>query len=258
MNSEHVVEMNEVCSELETYMISLSRDEWKRDRFDKSSQVNGLSFPYKVWPGVLVRESPEIVQWAIEEGYMSSTMSNPNWKGNIGSALAHISVWDFIAKQPDNKVFLVLEDNALVTDLSYKIVQEFIKLKFDFLNISVHRPTGKSTNRSDLLKMEYINHRNRGALCRRGNKLFHRPNVLLSSYLLRPYGARLLLEYMKKYKFDLSSSQCIIDQCVSVSIHSDKKNSIVAYVVNHKTGNWKYFGHIETKNDSRILENAFT
>jgi hypothetical protein len=47
------------------------------------------------------------------------------------------------------------------------------------------------------------------------------PNVWLSSYLLRPSGARQLLAYFRAHNFDLS-----IDRAVSTAIMSDKSNKM--------------------------------
>ena len=75
------------------------------------------------------------------------------------------------------------------------------------------------------------------------------PNVWLSSYLLRPSGARKLLANLPACQFDFSRD--IIDSCV-VTLIMRRVGDIKGYVVDHD----KFFGHVETEGDTRRQENA--
>ena len=221
----------------QVYMISLTKDEWKRKRFQKSMDDNQQYFDYKQWEGVMVRENPEILQWAIDEKL--GHFSDMKLKGNIGSALAHLTLWDFISKQDDGSDFLILEDNALVTSESVSAVMQMLKYEYDMTYLLALRPSGTRTNVPGLLraKKKYFY----------GFKL---PNIWLSSYLLRPSGARKLLSYFRKRDFDLST--VIIDQAVSKAILSGSSDDMNVLVVDHK----RFFGHVETNGDTRRLENS--
>ena len=41
-------------------------------------------------------------------------------KPTLGAALAHITLWEYSAEKAQNELFLVLEDNALATKITWK------------------------------------------------------------------------------------------------------------------------------------------
>jgi GR25 family glycosyltransferase involved in LPS biosynthesis len=220
---------------LEIKLISMPSDKWKRDRFNQSMTKNNQFFNYNIWDGILLREKPYLLDWAIKNKY-SCVPKQMKAKGNIGSALAHITLWDYIAKQHNNVSFLVFEDNVLATNKSWKIIEKVKKINYDFINLRVLRPRGKKTNIPNLLEYNKIKIR----------ELF--PNVWLSSYLITPRGAKLFLQNLKKYQYDLSIN--IIDRIVTQFLHTD--TNIKAYIIDSD----EYFGHIETSNDTRRKENS--
>ena len=229
-----------------TYMISLPKDKWKKDRFDDNMEKNNQEIEYNIWNGVLVDEEPEILEWAKENDLIN--ISNDRLKGNIGSFLAHLTLWDFIARQDDDRHFLILEDNALVTKNTKTGINKLLKLDYNIVLLSALRPLGEKTHIDDLLKVgHYSNFQINMWWGRR--KL---PNIWLSSYLLKPPGARKILSYFKKYKFDAST--VIVDQALSYSILKDKSNKKKAYVIN----NDKIFGHVETEGDTRRIQNGWS
>merc|ERR1719230_236971 len=71
-------------SSIQIYMISCPHDKWKRDRFEKSMSDNKQHFEFKIWDGILAREKPDLLQWALDHGY-TRTPSKPHMRGNIGS-----------------------------------------------------------------------------------------------------------------------------------------------------------------------------
>ena len=222
---------------VQTYLISLPRDAWKRERFRESMRRSKQHFEYEEWSGVLLRENPAALRWALSRKL--GHVSNPALKGNIGSALAHLTLWDHIARQDDTRNFLVLEDNAIVTSKSVGAVRKLTRLRYDMIYLVALRPKGKPTARSDLLQVTH-DPRPREPL----------PNVWLSSYLLRPRGARQLLAYFKTHNFDIST--VIVDRAVSRAIQSDPTGRMRVFVVNHS----EFFGHVETKADTRRRENV--
>jgi len=228
---------NSTEARLHTYMITLPHDQWKRDRFQQSMDSSGGYFDYKQWEGVIVRERPDILKWTIDNKL--GHVTNEKLKGNIGSALAHITLWDFVARHNENDHFLIFEDNALVQKKSKQAIADMMKVDYDMLYLRALRPRGRKTQIPGLLKSTY-----------EPEVKEPMPNVWLSSYLLKPSGARQLLEYFKEHNFDLSTT--IIDRAVSRAILSDPSEKMKVFVVDHG----EFFGHVETKGDTRRRENS--
>jgi GR25 family glycosyltransferase involved in LPS biosynthesis len=222
--------------DLKIMLISLPKDKWKRDRFKKTMITHKQFFNYKIWDGIILREKQHLLDWAIENKYTIEP-KDPQKKGNIGSALAHITLWDEISKHDDNVYFLVFEDNVLATNKSWECIQKVKNLNYDFINMCVLRPKGNKTQIPNILAFDKKSVRE------------PLPNVWLSSYLITPKGATLFLEELKKNQYDLSVN--IIDRIVTRFLHS-KDNNIKAYIFD----NHNYFGHIETPNDTRRKENS--
>lgn len=222
---------------LHTYMITLPQDQWKRDRFQRSMDACGCHLDYKQWEGIIVRERPDVLKWAVDNRLGHVTQEK--LKGNIGSALAHITLWDFVARHGENDHFLILEDNALVKETSAQAIADMMKVDYDILYLRALRPVGSATQVPGLLRTKYTRNIQEPV-----------PNVWLSSYLLKPSGAKQLLSYFQEHNFDLSTR--IIDRAVSTAILSDPSEKIKAYVVDHDA----CFGHVETSGDTRRRENS--
>lgn len=241
--------MNSVCKPLRipqgvtlhTFMITLPHDQWKRDRFKRSMDMHAQKIDYEQWEGVMVKNNPEILHWAMENKL--GHVKNERLKGNIGSALAHLTLWDYVAKRDDEEHFLILEDNALLAEKSHAAFWDVHDVDYDMIYLRALRPTGKPTNTTGLLQVTH------NPLWADNNK-YLAPNVWLSSYLLKPRGARHLLQLFKEYNFDLSGT--IIDRVVSKAISLDAAKRMKVFVVAHDN----YFGHEETKNDTRRRENG--
>lgn len=218
----------------QTYVINLpDKDDWKIQRLSSSMKQHNVKIDYKIWNGVIVRDTPEIYEWAISNKLIKRS-PNPKY-GNIGAALAHITLWNKIAKHTEKKaIFFIMEDNALMTPDTLEGIDIITKLQFDFLNARVLRPQGNITQISNMLKIKqkYVSE--------------PIPNVWLSSYFVTPIGCEKLLSQIKKKQFDMSKT--IIDRGVSIILHSSDING---YIIKDD----KYFGHVETKNDTRRKEN---
>lgn len=226
---------------LSAYMITLPQDQWKRDRFKQSMDTHGQEIQYKQWEGVIVQDKPELLNWALKNKL--GHVKNKKLKGNIGSALAHITLWDFVAKRDDSEHFLIFEDNATVTEMSHTAFWDVHNLDYDMIYLRALRATGEPTNIPGVLRVTYM-----PSWADEPNNLA--PNIWLSSYLLKPRGARQLLQYFKEYNFDLSGT--IIDRAISKAISLDATQRMKVFVVDHK----KYFGHVQTKGDTRLRQNG--
>ena len=219
-----------------TVMVHLPRDEWKMERFRESLRVENITLhDLRLWPGVIVDDRPDLVEWAIASGLMR-TPSAPQHRGNLGSALAHITLWQNISRQDSDAVFHVLEDNVLFTASSQETVSEMLTIDVDFLLLNSQRILGSGTSQRDVLQIPHGHWTHRMWV-----------NLLLSSYLITPRGANALLHALRQRRCDLSVT--VIDQCESVSIISD--DHPWAYVLDREDA----FGHIQTSNDSRVKFN---
>lgn len=233
-------------------LLNLQADAWKLQRFTDSACTESFAFNAsgRAWPGVIVKDEPQLVQHAIDEGYFgghsgvpdngASLGGNGNGNGNLGAALAHISLFEEIAKGPPEDIFLIFEDNALFKSESLsgtcQALSEVKKLDFDYLNLRVLRPLGEN------IKPEI-------GLLRIWKKKFVEPtpgsrNVWMSSYALTGRGAAKILKCLQRNRLDWHKT--IIDAGISQACLSGDKE-IAAYSINHD----RYWGHVETKGDSR-------
>lgn len=228
-----------------TFLITLSRDNWKRERLHNSMKDSNQFIDYKIWNGVNLNNDKDnkLIDWVFDSKL--GHISDLGLKGNIGSSLAHLTLWNYISQQKDNNNYLILEDNAIIKSYLNDIISKLIKLDYDMIYLVAQGPYGESTQIDDLLRLIPNKYTNILQNCN--------PNVLLSSYLLRSSGAKKLLKYYKKKNFDLSKD--IIDQAISVALHSqpDIKEKMKIYVINHR----KYFDNIQTGGDSRLLFNEY-
>jgi len=238
-------------------MVHLERDAWKLARVDQSARANGFQFDWAVstWPGVICRDHPEVVAHAVESGYMlDSGGARP---GDVGAALAHITLWEHIAQQvgPDD-IVLVMEDNVLFTPLSLNGTCDAIAAvrDFDYLNLRVLRPLG--TPFSPDLGIRQITKEHKWSTIqaeqdKAGNVWQKMPNLWMSSYLVTGNGAVKLLRCLKREVTNYGIAGHVIDRVVMQRCLAGDE-SIMAFIVDHD----RIFGHVETQTDSRGTENT--
>jgi len=184
-----------------------------------------------------VVENPKVMSDAVSKGYIKP--SKPNQYGNVGAALARITLWEHLSQNDPDAITLIMEDNALFTEESLRGTCASIRAAgvFDFLNLSVLRPRGTLIN-AELGLRRVGKHPVVEML----------PNVWLSSYLVTGHGASKILECFKRKPVDMGSH--VIDRVlVQDCLHGDPK--IDAFIVDHH----RFFGHIETGGDGRKFYN---
>lgn len=215
------------------HLINCKHDEWKYNRLIKSMEDNNVNFDFVTYPCVLVDMTPNIVNSSMEKGYIKH-IKKPNAKGNIGSALAHITLWEHIANDNSTKHHLVFEDNVLFKPNSEDFMETVSKFPdYDFFNLCTLRPLGLPTNTNGVLKITSDD--------KVKNNSAKIPNVLFSSYMITPTGAQKILNMLKSLNFDPSGPA--IDAYTMSNIRNF--DNINAYVIADK--NLKYFGHVEVR-----------
>jgi len=217
-------------------MAHVMNDSWKLDRIKESAVSSGVQIDWSrsIWPGVICKEHPEIVQRSVESGYIVDPRGRG--LGDVGAALAHITLWEQIAQQVGpNDIVLAMEDNALFTNESLNGTCATIAAMgdFDYLALTVMRPRGSPFNED--LGIRDV---------RKGWVSEPLPNVWMSSYLVTGAGAAKLLKCLKANPHNFAKN--IIDHVVSKQCLSGDE-SIRAFVVDHN----RFFGHEETLGDSR-------
>jgi len=217
-------------------MAHVLNDTWKLDRIKESAFATGVQIDWlrSIWPGVICKEHPEIVQRSVEKGYILDPRGRG--LGDVGAALAHITLWEQIARQVGpSDIVLAMEDNALFTTESLNGTCSAIAAvgDFDYLALTVLRPRG--TRVDDDLGIREV---------RKGWVGEPLPNVWMSSYLVTGAGAAKLLKCLKANPHNFA--QNIIDHVVSKQCLSGDEG-IRAFVVDHH----RFFGHEETGGDSR-------
>lgn len=230
-------------------MVHLSRDGWKLGRFQNSVRKYGERFDdmhIELFPGVLVDERPDLLQWAVDDGLMS-VPQHPGQRGDLGAALSHLLVLHRVASAPENTTYMVYEDNAIQTSQSEHAIAYFSQAEFDFFNLRVQIPWGTSTNETDILRMP-------NNVMIEDQRIFwfwqmrRVPNVFLSSYMVTPSGARKILAGLRVFQFDMSD--LIIDQAVSMAVM--RSSDIVGYSASTD----RYFRHSSSSGDTRLRLNA--
>ena len=244
------------------YMINLPQDTWKLERYEKSRKDNHVVLDTSIWKGVVVGDSPHKLQWAIDKGYTRNILDKSK-HGNIGSALAHLTLWDHIANSgfhDDESVYLIMEDNVLFTQESRQFLDDiqspegnmFDGLSFDIINLCVLRPMTAKIGTAGCTPHTFpAGNSNKGIsyssgsgleCVKKGDVKEPLPNVWLSSYMVTTKGCRKLLEAVADESPDISTD--IIDRVVSRIV---SKYDMSAYIFQ----NCKLFNHIETGHDSR-------
>ena len=213
------------------HLINCKHDYWKYNRLIKSMEDNNVKFDMIMWPCVLVDKNPNIVNSSMGKGYIKH-VKNPNAKGNIGSALAHITLWEHIANDKSTKHHLVFEDNVLFKPNSEDFMETVSKFSdYDLFNLCSKRPLGLPTNTNGVLKVTSDD--------KVKNNFGKIANVLFSSYMITPTGARKVLNMFKSLDFDPSGTA--IDGYTMSNIRNF--DNINVYVIADK--NLQYFGHVE-------------
>lgn len=213
------------------YVINLERDKHKLTRFDKPMREQNID--YNIWRGAIVKNTNDLNGFYKEHFYTRGTKS-VSLPGNVGSAFAHLSLWNYCIKQPGN-YFMIFEDNSIIKDnFKYNVNKYLNKIgTFDFFNLNVIRPHGETTD-NILFKYKNIS-----------NFPYPPPNTWMSSYIIS-----------KKLMY------CLINVSKNIDYNRfpiDKK--IMAIMNNIKT--IKYYSintnilttHIELKSDTRKLLN---
>lgn len=254
MGGRFLVERRAAPARLETRMVHMHRDGWKFRRFQTSITDLGLDYErlnIRIWPGVNVHETPEIMDWALRERLMHTPTKLDGKYGDMGAALAHMTLWYNISLLADDDanddlIFMILEDNAIWRRESQRYVDLFRTLRFDWLNIAVLRPTGSPTDIPDLLRMpnkEPYPHAPMFDIMH----TWRPPNIWLSTYMITPKGAKRLLDELRRVQCDMSL--LVIDQCGARVIHSSQ--DFVGYVSTIHA-----FFHQQTGHDSRLELNT--
>jgi GR25 family glycosyltransferase involved in LPS biosynthesis len=160
---------------------------------DKDFRLQQKKFPFDLlqWEPVDVVENPEDVrvQTAL------SKVKNPNYedskKGRAGAAIAHLSLWMHV--QSMEVPVLVLEDDAvpLVKGLEDKIESILTRLPDgDFYNLFARRPNPNHDLLEDdpkKIKPAYSS----------PSSYSKKPNVGFVAYVIRPSGAKKLIERLR-------------------------------------------------------------
>jgi GR25 family glycosyltransferase involved in LPS biosynthesis len=159
-------------------------------------QQKRFSFDLLQWEPVDVVESPEDVR--VQK--VLSTVQNPNYedskKGRAGAAIAHLSLWMHV--QNMEVPVLVLEDDAvpLVDELENKIESILTRLPDgDFYNLFARRPNPDHDLLEDdpeKIQAAYSN----------PSDYSKKPNVGFVAYVIRPSGAKKLIE--RSHTLDLN------------------------------------------------------
>jgi len=228
-------------------MAHVLEDEWKLERTDSFAQRFGFHIDWNrsVWPGVVCKDHPEIVQHAVNSGYISDPGGHN--LGNVGAALAHITLWEHIVQQMGPAdIVLVLEDNVIfkpesLTGTCAAIAAAGDTDYFDYLALAVREPRGAPFD-------EHIGIRR---VIKEPSTQPVPPNLWMSSYLVSGAGAAKLLDCMKASRPDVATD--IIDQVVSRQCLSGDP-SIRAFIVDHK----RFFDNRQTRGDSRKKLNMDT
>jgi GR25 family glycosyltransferase involved in LPS biosynthesis len=192
---------------------------------------------------VVCRDHPEVVEHVVESGYMID--SGGSAPGNVGAALAHITLWEHIVQRLNpNDIVLVMEDNVLFMPSSLTGTCDAIAAvdDFDYLALAVLRPLGTPVTPD--LGIRQVNKEHL-------TDWLWMPNLWMSSYLVTGNGAAKLLNCLKREPQNYGAELRIIDRVVSQQCLSGDA-SIRAFIVDHS----RFFGHTETHSDSRVKENT--
>ena len=216
---------------LPKYVINLERDKHKLIRFDKPMTEQNIN--YEIWRGSIVAKSSDLEKFHKEFEFTRGTRS-VNYPGNVGSAFAHLSLWNYCLEQP-YEYFIIFEDNCIVKKMFKHNIDYYLKKikKFDFLNLNVIRPSGQ-TNDNILFKYKKL------------EKLpFPPPNTWMSSYIVSKKMICFLVGMSKNINYDFVP----IDKIIMGLINKFKYINYYSLNTNYLTT------HTELHSDTRKVLN---
>ena len=215
-------------------MISLPENHEQLARF--SDRMSSQEINFKVWSGVRLQsfehaQTDKRVKRYIQQGIMK-TPTEVRKVGNVGLALAHLSLWEHLQKEmPDAGIALVFEDDEIIGDdflPELERVLDAIPRPFDFLNINALRAKGNPVSQyPGLYQMDLLECMVKHQPCRDKNL----DNVWLSAYILTKEGVGNLLEQMKQMQPDMS--KIVFDHAVSFAAQSS--SHIKAFAMEQNT-----------------------
>ena len=216
---------------LPKYVINLERDKHKLLRFD--TPMHKQNIKYNIWRGAIIKNTNELQRFYKNNNYTKGT-KNVTYPGNVGSAFAHLSLWDYCIKQPGN-YFMIFEDNSIIKDNFKNNVNKYLKQigVFDFFNLNVIRPHGIT---KDNILFKYINI---------PKFTYPPPNTWMSSYIISKRLMIYLINISKKIDYNTFP----IDKKIMAILNNI--NLIKYYSINTNI----LTTHIELKSDTRKLLN---
>ena len=213
------------------YVINLERDKHKLKRFNKPMEKQNIN--YNIWRGAIIKNKEDLIKCYTKHFYTKGT-KNIKLPGNVGSAFAHLSLWDYCIKQ-NSDYFMIFEDNSIVKDDFIKKVDNYVKKigDFDFFNLNVIRPMGE-TKDNILFKYKPLN-----------PFPYPPPNTWMSSYIISKNLMKFLLNISKSINYDKLPIDKVVMNIMN-SISTLKYYSINTNVLTT---------HIELYSDTRKLLN---
>ena len=213
------------------YVINLQRDKHKLIRFNKPMFEQKIS--YNVWRGSIIKNTNDLQNFHKQHIYTKGTKT-VSLPGNVGSAFAHLSLWDYCVKQPEN-YFMIFEDNCVIKDNFKENVNKYLNKigNFDFFNLNVIRPYG-STHDNILFKYKNID-----------KFPYPPPNTWMSSYII----SKKLMYYLINISKNIEYNRFPVDKII-MALLNDIKN-IKYYSINTNI----LTTHIELNSDTRKILN---
>lgn len=213
------------------YVINLERDKHKLKRFDKPMCQQKIK--YNIWRGSIIKNTNDLQYFHKRNVYTRGT-KNVTFPGNVGSAFAHLSLWNYCIKQPGN-YFMIFEDNSVIEENFKDSVNKYLKEigNFDFFNLNVIRPHGIT---KDNILFKYTNI---------PRFPYPPPNTWMSSYII----SKKLMIYLINISKSIDYNTFPIDKKVMAIMNNI--NSIKYYSINTNI----LTKHIELKSDTRKLLN---
>ena len=213
------------------YVINLERDKHKLKRFNKPMEKQNIN--YNIWRGAIIKNKEDLSSFYKSHIYTKGTKSI-NLPGNVGSAFAHLSLWDYCVKQ-NNDYFMIFEDNSIVKDNFIQKIDNYVKIigDFDFFNLNVIRPSGE-TKDNILFKYKHLK-----------PFPYPPPNTWISSYIISKKLMKYLLNISKSINYDKLPIDKVVMNIMN-SISTLKYYSINTNILT---------SHIELYGDTRKLLN---
>ena len=216
---------------LPKYVINLERDKHKLIRFNKPMLEQNIN--YEIWRGSVVTKISDLEKFHEEFQFTKGTRSI-NYPGNVGSAFAHLSLWNYCLDQP-YKYFMIFEDNCIIKENFKQNVNYYLKKigDFDFLNLNVIRPSGE-TKDNILFKYKKLE-----------KVPYPPPNTWMSSYIVSKKMIHFLVNMSKNINYDFIP----VDKITMGLINKFRYIKYYSINTNHLTT------HIELEGDTRKILN---